>query len=176
MSMRGYARLLELPPQQQAAALAEANRLLEQQTPRERVAWALEHLPRQPIVSSSFGLQAPVMLHLVTQLKPDIPVVFVDTGYLFAETYRFADALTSRLGLSLQVFRPTLSAAWAEARYGQLWLEGDEGLSRYNQLHKVEPMQRALHALQVGTWFAGLRRSQASTREHRPVLDRKSVV
>ncbi len=77
----------------------------------DRISWALQHLPGQHIVSSSFGAQSAVMLHLVTRQKPDIPVVLVDTGYLFPETYRFIDELTERLELNLQVFRPDHSAA-----------------------------------------------------------------
>jgi phosphoadenosine phosphosulfate reductase len=133
-------------------------------TADERIAWALENLPGQHIVSSSFGAQAAVMLHLVTQQMPDIPVVLVDTGYLFPETYRFVDELTERLALNLKVYRPASSAAWQEARYGQRWKQGDDALSAYNRDNKVEPMERALTELRVGTWFAGIRRSQSISR------------
>lgn len=133
-------------------------------TAEDRVAWALENLPGQHIMSSSFGAQAAVMLHLVTRQKPDIPVVLVDTGYLFPETYRFIDELTDRLELNLKVYRPATSAAWQEARYGQRWHHGNDGLVAYNRDNKVEPMERALTELDVGTWFAGLRRSQSSSR------------
>lgn len=130
----------------------------------DRVAWALEHLPGQHIVSSSFGAQSAVMLHMVTRQKPDIPVVLVDTGYLFPETYRFIDELTARLSLNLNVFTPVMSAAWQEARYGERWQQGHHALDSYNQENKVEPMRRALSELDVGTWFAGLRRSQSDSR------------
>ena len=60
----------------------------------ERIASALKSLPGQHIVSSSFGAQSAVMLHLMTEQKPDIPVVLIDTGYLFPETYKFIDTLT----------------------------------------------------------------------------------
>ncbi|MGI9235032.1 MAG: phosphoadenylyl-sulfate reductase [Woeseiaceae bacterium] len=129
-----------------------------------RVTWALENLPGQHILSSSFGAQSAVMLHLLTRQEPDIPVVLVDTGYLFPETYRFIDELTDRLKLNLKVYSPTTSAAWQEARHGQRWNEGDHGLLAYNRDNKVEPMERALSELDVGTWFAGLRRSQSSSR------------
>ncbi len=130
----------------------------------DRVAWALQNLPGQHIVSSSFGAQAAVMLHLVTNQKPDIPVVLVDTGYLFPETYRFIDELTERLALNLKVFHPDTSAAWQEARHGKRWDQGGSGLDAYNRDNKVVPMQRALTELDVGTWFAGLRRSQSGSR------------
>jgi phosphoadenosine phosphosulfate reductase len=103
-------------------------------------------------------------LHLLTAQKPDIPVIVVDTGYLFAETYAFIDELGERLRLNLHVTRPQISRAWMEARHGQLWEKGSEGIQRYNQLRKVEPMQRALRELGVRTWFAGLRRVQSDTR------------
>lgn len=110
------------------------------------------------------------MLHLATRVAPDIPVVFVDTGYLFPETYLFADQLTKRLGLNLKVYRAAESPAWIEARHGKLWEKGAEGLATYNQIVKVEPMQRALAELGARAWLAGLRRVQASTRENLPVV------
>lgn len=142
----------------------EANALLERMTAEERVAWALEHLPGNHALSSSFGAQAAVSLHLVTRAAPAIPVVLVDTGYLFPETYRFVDELAVRLGLNLKVYQPSMSPAWLEARHGRLWEQGVEGIERYNDLRKSEPMQRALEELGVGSWFAGLRRQQSRTR------------
>lgn len=142
----------------------EANALLERMTAEERVAWALEHLPGNHALSSSFGAQAAVSLHLVTRAAPAIPVVLVDTGYLFPETYRFIDELAVRLGLNLKVYQPSMSPAWLEARHGRLWEQGVEGIERYNDLRKSEPMQRALEELGVGSWFAGLRRQQSRTR------------
>ena len=142
----------------------EANALLERMTAEERVAWALEHLPGNHALSSSFGAQAAVSLHLVTRAAPAIPVVLIDTGYLFPETYRFVDELAVRLGLNLKVYQPSMSPAWLEARHGRLWEQGVEGIERYNDLRKSEPMQRALEELGVGSWFAGLRRQQSRTR------------
>lgn len=142
----------------------KANALLERMTAEERVAWALEHLPGNHALSSSFGAQAAVSLHLVTRAAPAIPVVLVDTGYLFPETYRFIDELAVRLGLNLKVYQPSMSPAWLEARHGRLWEQGVEGIERYNDLRKGEPMQRALDELGVGSWFAGLRRQQSRTR------------
>jgi phosphoadenosine phosphosulfate reductase len=114
-----------------------------------------------------------VALHLVTQQCPDIPVILVDTGYLFPETYQFIDQLVDRLKLNLKVYRPTLSRAWMEARYGRLWEQGVDGIDRYNRLRKVEPMRRALDELGVRTWFAGLRRDQSESRAVTPVAELK---
>ncbi len=137
---------------------------LERLTAAERVQWALDYLPDEPILTSSFGAQSAVMLHLLTQHRADIPVVLIDTGYLFPETYEFIDELTSRLNLNLKVFRPELSPAWQEKRFGRLWEQGIRGIRQYNQFNKVEPMAEALTSLDAGTWFSGLRRSQSESR------------
>ena len=137
-----------------------------------RIARALKMLPGNAILSSSFGAQSAVMLHLLTKAMPDIPVVLTDTGYLFPETYKFIDELTEKLNLNLKVYRSDMTSAWQEARFGRLWEQGVEGIEKYNRMNKVEPMQRALKELGAGTWFAGLRRSQSDTREKLPVLQK----
>lgn len=145
-------------------ALAELNLWLSQRSAEERIAWALENTAGQHALSSSFGAQSAVSLHLVTRQQPAIPVILIDTGYLFPETYRFIDTLSEKLALNLKVYRPQIGIAWMEARLGRIWEQGVDGIDRYNRLRKVEPMQRALKELGVRTWIAGLRRSQARTR------------
>ncbi len=162
--------LLTMGKAAQALRLAEINGYLETLTAQQRVAWALEHLEGTHAVSSSFGIQAAVMLHLVTQVKADTPVILTDTGYLFPETYRFIDELTESLNLNLKIFSAQYSANWQEAKYGKLWDQGVDGITQYNKLNKVEPMRRALSELKVGTWFSGLRREQSSSRANLPIL------
>lgn len=154
-------------------ARREASAALERLDAGERVDWALAQLPPAPVLSSSFGAQSAVALHLLTSRRPDIPVVLVDTGYLFPETYQFIDQLQQRLKLDLRVYRSQLSPAWQEARHGRLWELGVEGIARYNAINKVEPMQRALRELSAGTWFAGLRRSQSHSRQRIEVLEHR---
>ncbi|EIC82405.1 phosphoadenylyl-sulfate reductase [Serratia sp. M24T3] len=170
MTALSLTELNALPKSGQALALAEINGQLEKLSAEERVGWALENLPGEFTLSSSFGIQAAVCLHLVTRQKPDIPVILTDTGYLFPETYQFIDSLTEQLNLNLKVFRAEHSAAWQEARYGKLWEQGVEGIEKYNLINKVEPMNRAVQTLGVQTWFAGLRREQSGSRAHLPVL------
>jgi phosphoadenosine phosphosulfate reductase len=99
-------------------------------------------------------------------------VVLIDTGYLFEETYGFVDQMTHRLNLDLRIYRPRISAAWQESRYGKLWETGEEGIRQYNQINKIEPMEHALDELEVGTWFSGLRRSQSETRKNITILQK----
>ena len=165
-----------LQPEFDDAQVAVWNRDLGGQSAAERVRWALEEFRGHAALSTSFGVQAAVMLHLVTRVDPQIPIVFVDTGYLFAETYRFAAELTEKLGLNLKVYSPLLTAARQEALYGKLWEQGVEGLEKYGRLNKVEPMNRALQELGASVWMAGLRREHASTREDLPVIKRQNRV
>ena len=165
-----FRTILQQDEATQQAWLEEANHILTPLSAAERVRWALDNLPQSPMLSSSFGIQAAVMLRLMTQQQPDIPVVLTDTGYLFPETYQFIDRLTAQLQLNLKVYRAALSPAWQEARFGQLW-QTAEGTKQYNQLNKVEPMQRALQELQVGSWFTGLRRSQSSSRADKAIVE-----
>lgn len=134
------------------------------------VQWGAKTFGDGLVMSTSFGIQSAVMLHLVTQVVPDIPVIWVDTGYLPAETYRFAEELTERLQLNLKVYQSSISPARMEALYGRLWEHNDvESFNRYDQLRKVEPMQRALDDLGAIAWLAGLRANQT---DHRKTLNR----
>ena len=146
---------------------------LEMKTAQERIAWGLEHAPGAHVLSSSFGIQSAVLLHMVTRAEPGIPVILVDTGYLFPETYRFIDEMTERLDLNLHITRTETSPAWFEVRHGPLWEQGAEGIRAYNKIAKVEPMERALARLGAGTWFSGLRRVQSESRKDRQIVEEK---
>lgn len=106
------------------------------------------------------------MLHLVTQVVPNILVIWVDTGYLPAETYHFAEELSRQLNLNLKLYQSPLTPGRMEALYGKLWNKKNlESLNLYDHIRKVEPMQRALLELNATAWLAGLRRTQTSHRE-----------
>ena len=162
-----------LEPKAQEASLTEISAGLEKVSAEKRVAWALERFRPDIMLSTSFGVQSAVLLHMVTQQWADIPVVMIDTQYLFPETYKFADELTTRLKLNLKVYRAPMSAPWQEARHGKLWEHGVEGIEQYNQINKVEPMQRAIRELGVRAWITGLRRQQARSRQDVGVLQKQ---
>jgi phosphoadenosine phosphosulfate reductase len=151
-------------------ALADMNRRFTALRAEQRIEEAAQLLPGEHVLTSSFGAQAAVMLHMTNAVIPGIPVILIDTGYLFPETYRFIDELTARLDLNLKVFRSDVSPAWQESRFGRLWDQGLHGIEKYNRLNKLEPLEAAMRALSAGTWFAGLRRDQAATRARiRPI-------
>ena len=145
--------------------LDTVNSNLAQANATDIVKWAVQTFGNGLVMSSSFGIQSAVMLHLVTRIVPDIPVIWVDTGYLPPETYQFAEAMRDRLGLNLQVYQSPISPARMEALYGKLWEQGNvEALDRYDRLRKVEPMERALQELGATAWLAGLRSDQTQYR------------
>ncbi|MCU0534977.1 MAG: phosphoadenosine phosphosulfate reductase [Hydrococcus sp. Prado102] len=142
-------------------------------TAEQAIEWASQTFGDGLVMSTSFGIQAAVMLHLATQIVPDIPVIWVDTGYLPAETYQFAEQLSERLKLNIKVYQSPISPARMEAIYGRLWAQNDlESLNRYDKIRKVEPMQRALKELKATAWLAGLRSDQT---DHRKTLRRLDV-
>ena len=149
---------------------------IEAEPAEERIRLAYECYGERLVLSTSFGVQSAVMLHMVTQIVPQIPILFIDTGYLFPETYRFAAELSQRLKLNLQTFRSQQSAAQQEALYGKLWEQGLEGLKQYNELNKVEPMNRAITELGAQAWLSGLRRIQSNSREKRPAIEKQNKI
>lgn len=149
--------------------LDRENRALGESAPQALIAWASERYGDKLIASTSFGATSAVMLHMIHELAPRTPIVCVDTGYLFPETYRFADDLIRRLDLDVRFYSALISPARQEALYGKLWEQGDEGVKRYLHINKVEPMQRAIRELDAEAWMAGVRAEQT---EHRAGLRR----
>lgn len=160
----------------EVADILVVNDELERASAEDRVRWAFAQFGSRLVLSSSFGVQAAVMLHLVTRVVPEAPVVFIDTGYLFPETYRFAEELRQRLNLNILKFHPRMSAAEQEALYGKLWEQGAAGLEKYNFINKVEPMNRAIEETGAQAWLAGLRRNQASTRKQLRVVEKQNKI
>eukprot|EP00752_Nemacystus_decipiens_P016572 g14812.t1 len=142
------------------------NPQLDGQPAEDIVQWAGQTFGQGLAMTSSFGAQSAVMLHLVTKIIPDLPIILIDTGYLFPETYHFVQDLTKKLSLNLKVFSPRVTPARYEALHGKTW-EYAEGLSHYHDVFKVEPLQRALEELNVTAWLAGLRADQT---DHRATL------
>jgi phosphoadenosine phosphosulfate reductase len=135
-----------------------------------RLAWGLDTFAAGLALTTSFGIQSAVLLHMVSELtvrsggRP-VPVIWVDTGYLPAETYRYAERLHGLLGFDLRVVQAQISPARMEALHGRLWESGSlEDLDFYNRLRKVEPLDRAFQDLGVRCWASGVRGGQTDHR------------
>ena len=110
-------------------------------------------------VTSSFQAECMVVTHLVTQERPDIPVLFLDTGYHFAETYEYRDRMAAEWKLNLVNLLPAQTVAEQEAEFGILY---ESAPDRCCGMRKVKPLFGALEAYEV--WFTGLRREQSPSR------------
>lgn len=152
------------------------NAELEKLDAETRLRRAIEIFGDKIFLSTSFGVQSAVMLHMCVAIRPDVPVVWVDTGYLFPETYQFAKQLTERLNLNLMTYVPGMTAAHQEAIHGKRWQDGKDGIEVYNRLNKVEPMNRAVVDMGARAWITGLRRVQSSTREKLEVFLQQNKV
>ena len=152
------------------------NNFLENKNAIDRIEWAKDTYNDSIFMSTSFGIQSAILLHLVTNKIPNIPIIFIDTGYLFKETYQFADLLVQRLNLNIKIYKPLLSSSNQESRFGKLWEQGVEGLDQYNKINKIEPMQRAIKEMKKKCWIAGLRREQSESRKFRPVIENQNDI
>jgi phosphoadenosine phosphosulfate reductase len=112
-------------------------------------------------MTCSFQVEDMVVLHLLRQRQPDIPVLFLDTGYHFPETYSYRDRMVREWKINLINVTPPRSVPEQEAQFGILH-RTDPG--RCCQLRKVEPLMHALEPYEI--WFTGLRREQSPTRKN----------
>lgn len=109
----------------------------------------------------SFQAEDVVVLHLLRQRLPDIPVLFLETGYHFAQTYEFRDELARDWGLNLVNVLPAQTVQQQESVFGILYREDPTSCC---QLRKVDPLLAALQPFDI--WFTGLRREQSVTRKN----------
>jgi phosphoadenosine phosphosulfate reductase len=158
---------------QTATDVEKVNAAFGGMTAPERISWLHKQFGSRLVLSSSFGLQAAVMLDLVSKNAPEMPVIWLDTGYLFSETYQYAEQLIETLGVDVKVYQPELSVARQEALHGKLWEQGEDGNARYSLINKIEPMNRALQDLGADIWVSGLRRSHSSTRVGRQFAEQQ---
>jgi phosphoadenosine phosphosulfate reductase len=117
-------------------------------------------------VTSSFQTECMVLVHLVTQAQPRIPVLFLDTGYHFKETYEYRDRMAAEWDLNLVNLLPKQTVAEQESQFGILYQSAPD---RCCGFRKVEPLFEAVANYDV--WFTGLRREQSPTRANLQPVD-----
>ncbi|MBS0294576.1 MAG: phosphoadenosine phosphosulfate reductase family protein, partial [Proteobacteria bacterium] len=127
------------------------------------VAWALG-LGKRAIVTTNFRPFEAVILHLVTRVQPDVPVVWMDNGYNTPATYRYADEVSRLLGLNLKIYLPLRSRAHREAIDGPTPAIDAPGHAAFTQEVKLEPFARALRETGPEVWFTALRASDSAVR------------
>jgi len=149
------------------AELQAANAALKSQSPLDIVRWGLERSGGRAIVSTNFRPYEAVILHLVTQLQPDIPVLWVDHGYNRPATYRHAEALRARLKLNIKAYLPRKTSAHYDAVDGGMpepTPENEERIKAFSTVMKLEPFQRGMRELAPTVWITALRQVQNPNR------------
>lgn len=149
--------------------LQAANQHLAQRSADEIVRWALERSER-PLVTTNFRPFEAVILHLVTQVKPDIQVLWVDSGYNTSATYRFAESLIERLNLNIHTYIPQMSSARRNVLMGGIPDVDDPQHEEFTRQVKLEPFQRALGELRPDLWFNAIRKDQTEFRQSLDVV------
>lgn len=141
--------------------------------PQDLIKWALGQGER-PICTTNFRPFEAVILHMVTQERPDIPIVWMDSGYNTEATYQFADALIQRLNLNMVSFIPQRTRAHREALEGAMPSIDDPRHAAFTQEVKIEPFERALREMQPDVWFTALRAEDTPERAKMQPASRNS--
>jgi phosphoadenosine phosphosulfate reductase len=150
----------------------DLNERFERAHPREIVRWALEEsgLPRIAL-ASAFQAEGTCVMHMAIQSRPDVPVLFLETGFHFAETLAFKAQLTERLGLHVVDLVGEHTTDSQAAAFGPRLYERDP--DRCCDINKVQPMLEALRGLDA--WVTAFRRDSSPTRATSPIVDRFEV-
>src|ERR1700722_13481488 len=148
-----------------AEQIKNANAELRSKSPLEIVQWAIAQANGRAIVSTNFRPYEAVILHLVTQVQPDIPVLWVDHGYNRPATYQHAEALKKQLKLNIKPYLPKMTPAHRDAIYGEIPTPDNEAaLKEFSAIMKLEPFQRGMKELAPKVWITALRQVQNPNR------------
>jgi phosphoadenosine phosphosulfate reductase len=149
--------------------ILDLNRRFESAHPREVVAWALLESGLDRIaIASAFQAEGTCVMHMATDVRPDIPVLFLQTGFHFAETLAFKALLTERLDLNVVDLVGEHTVESQAAAFGPRLYERDP--DRCCEINKVRPMLEALRGLDA--WITAFRRDSSPTRLTSPIVDR----
>lgn len=149
--------------------IAQANQTLAQAEPQRIVEWALENA-QNPIVTTNFGPNEAVILHMAAQVKADIPVVWIDSGYNTRQTYLIAEQLIESLGLNIHVYTPRISAARRDAALGGIPSVDDEAHAEFTEQFKLEPFARAMREQAPDVWLTAVRSEQTEFRQNMNII------
>jgi phosphoadenosine phosphosulfate reductase len=147
--------------------IAQANAELRSQPVLEIIKWATAQAGGRAVLSTNFRPYEAVILHLVTRVQPDIPVLWVDHGYNRPATYKHAEELKARLKLNIKAYVPRLTVAHYDAVHGGMpepTPENEERIKAFSTVMKLEPFQRGMKELAPTVWITALRKVQNPNR------------
>ena len=150
------------------------NKKLKDMTPKEIILWGYKNFDNHFAITTSFGIQSSVILHMVHQysLQKKIKIFWIDTGYLPSETYKYAERLINDLSLEIEVLQSELSPARMESLYGKLWeTNKSSDLDKYHDIRKIKPLENALDKYDIFCWASGVRSEQTNNRNKMNFID-----
>lgn len=158
--------------------LDRVNNALRDASALEVVQWAL-NLGKKTIATTSFGRNAAVMLHLVSEVDNTVPTIWVDTGYNLRDTYVVAERLIKELQLNMHVYSPQMTSERRNAILGGIpTVDEEERHLQFTQQVKLEPFAQALDELQPEVWLTGIRQEETELRKSLDIvsLDNRGII
>ena len=143
--------------------LENINNELKEKSPKEIIEWAMNNSER-PVLTTNFRPYESAILHAVSNVKPDIKVIWCDTGYNTPNTYRHAKELIDQLELSVDIYVPKISVGYRNVLMGIPEVDTDEH-QEFTEQVKLEPFRRAMEEHQPDLWFTNLRKGQTAFRD-----------
>lgn len=153
--------------------IKKANEELRGKSPAEIIKWAIENA-KNPVVTTNFRPYEAAILHAVTQVKADIPVLWADHGYNVAPTYKHAERIIEQLKLNVKLYVPKMTAAHWDSTRGGIPQVDDPNHAEFSEIVKLEPFRRAMSENKPDVWFTNLRKGQTSLRDSLDVLSLSS--
>ena len=147
-----------------ALNLPKANQQLASSSAEEVIHWVLG-LGAKTLVTTNFGPQEAVLLHMISHAAPNTKVLWIDSGYNMPQTYAFAQQVSKQLNLNLVVYTPAVSAARRDAVMGGIPTIDDPAHAEFTQQFKLEPFKRAMAQLAPEVWLTAVRREQSPLRQ-----------
>lgn len=144
--------------------LTAANAQLDDQTPQDIIRWALAQ-SENPLITTNFRPYEAVILHMATQIRPDIKVLWVDSGYNTSATYRFAEKVIQDLNLNVETYIPQMTSARRNVLMKGIPDIDDPQHDEFTRQVKLEPFQRALSELKPDLWLNAIRKDQTEFRQ-----------
>lgn len=151
--------------------ISALNELFERSHPLDVIRWAFAEHGEGLVMSSSFGADSAALLHMATQVMPEIKVIMIDTGYLFPETWQFMEELRRRLSLNVWVYRTRRDPIAYLQEAGEANPQFRQDIKACCAVNKNEPFDRAMAELKPAAWLRGIRRQQSQSRADKQFVE-----
>ncbi|NSW88766.1 phosphoadenosine phosphosulfate reductase family protein [bacterium] len=149
--------------------LVKLNKKLENESPEKIIQWGLKN-SRNPILTTNFRPYEAAIIHLCIEIKPDIKIIWCDTGYNTQATYIHAQKLILEHNLNIEIYTPKYTREYLNALMGGIPGVGDKSHSDFTKYVKLEPFNRAISEINPDLWITNLRIGQTNFRDSINIL------